>query len=79
MTLRSRAMNWSEIQSRWEPMKALLVSQWHELSENDLARIDGKREALAQVLRERYGLDAPGAERAICSFEKDVRWPGAVK
>jgi hypothetical protein len=69
-------MNWSEIESRWEPMKALLMSYWPTLNEDDLTRIDGKRDVLAQVLRERLGLDA---EAAICAFEKDVRRPGAVK
>jgi uncharacterized protein YjbJ (UPF0337 family) len=72
-------MNWSEIQSRWETLRGLLLSQWHELSDGDLARIEGKRDVLAEVLRERYGLDASEAERAICAFEKDVRRPGAVK
>jgi hypothetical protein len=56
-----------------------LVSYWTELSDGDLARIDGKRDVLAAVLRERYGLNAPDAEAAICAFEKDVRRPGAVK
>jgi hypothetical protein len=72
-------MNWSEIEGRWDPMKALLASYWPELSGDDLTRIDGKRGILARVLHERYGLDAPGAEEAICAFEKDVRRPGAVK
>jgi uncharacterized protein YjbJ (UPF0337 family) len=72
-------MNWSEIEVQWEPMKALLVSHWHKLSDDDLARINGKRDVLAQVIRERYGLNAAEAEGAICAFEKDVRRPGAVK
>jgi hypothetical protein len=58
-------MNWSEIESEWEPMKALLVSHWHMLSDDDLARIDGKREVLAHVLQERLGLDAAAAEAAL--------------
>jgi hypothetical protein len=72
-------MNWSEIEGQWETMKALLVSHWHALNDDDLARINGKRDVLAQVLQERLGLDAAAAEAAICAFEKDVRWPGAVK
>ena len=72
-------MNWSEIEGQWEPMKALLVSYWHKLSDDDLARIDGKRDGLAHVIRERYGLNDTEAEDAICAFEKDVRRPGAVK
>ena len=72
-------MNWSEIEVQWEPMKALLVSYWHKLSDDDLARINGKRDGLAHVIRERYGLDDTEAEGAICAFEKDVRRPWAVK
>lgn len=72
-------MNWSEIAVQWEPMKALLVSRWQELDADDLARIDGQRAGLAQVIEERYGLNCAEAEDAICAFEKDVRRPGAVK
>jgi uncharacterized protein YjbJ (UPF0337 family) len=72
-------MNWSEIEVQWEPMRGLLVSYWNKLSDDDLARIDGKRDGLAQVIRERYGLNDTEAEDAICAFEKDVRRPGAVK
>jgi hypothetical protein len=79
ITSRSRAMNWSEIEAQWEQMKALLVSHWHELSEEDIALIDGKRDVLARALQERYSLGAREAEDAICAFEKDVRRPGAVK
>jgi uncharacterized protein YjbJ (UPF0337 family) len=72
-------MNWSEIESQWPQMKALLASHWPKLSDGDLARIDGKRDMLAQLLHERYGLDYDAAEAAVCAFEKDVRRPGAVK
>jgi hypothetical protein len=72
-------MNWSEIECQWEPMKALFVSHWHKLNDDDLARINGKRDVLAQVLREQYGLNVAEAEDAICAFEKDIRRPGAVK
>jgi hypothetical protein len=72
-------MNWSEIESQWDHRKALLVSHWHELSEDDLARIDGKRQVSGEVLRERYGPEAARAEDAICAFERDVRRPEALK
>ena len=72
-------MNWSEIESHWEEMKRLIGSYWKELSSDDLARIDRRRDGLAEVLRDRYGWDAQRTEVEICAFEKDVRWPGAVK
>jgi len=50
-------------------MKALLVSYWHELSDDDLARIDGKRDGLAHVIREWYGLNDTEAGRDLCLRE----------
>ncbi len=69
-------MNWSEIEAQWEQMKALLVSHWHKLSEEDIALIDGKRDVLAQVLQERYGLGAGEAEDAICRLREGRPPPG---
>jgi hypothetical protein len=72
-------MNWPEVAGRWEEMRRLISSYWKELTSDDLARIDRRRDGLAEVLRDRYGWDARRAEVEICAFEKDVRWPGAVK
>jgi hypothetical protein len=78
-TRREYTMNWSEIEYRWDQMKFVLATHWNKLNNEDLARINGKRDILAKVIQERNGLDAAEAERAICTFEKDVRRPGAVK
>ena len=78
-TIGEGVMNWSEVESRWEEMKRLIGSYWKELSSDDVARIDRRRDGLAEVLRDRYGWDAQRTEAEICAFEKDVRWPGAVK
>jgi uncharacterized protein YjbJ (UPF0337 family) len=72
-------MNWSEIQGHWEQLKVLLRTHWGRLRDEDFQRIDGKRERLAEVLRKRYGWERAEAERRIAAFEKDVRFPGAVK
>jgi hypothetical protein len=39
----------------------------------------GCRDALALALHQHYGFDREEAEQAICQFEKDVRYPGAIK
>jgi hypothetical protein len=72
-------MNWSEIEYRWDQMKFVLATHWNKLNNEDLARINGKRDALVQVIRERDGLNEAEAETAICMFEKEVRRPGAVE
>jgi hypothetical protein len=72
-------MNWSEIRDDWEPMQVLLKSCWPALTAGDLADIDGDRARLAEVLRARYELSFEGAEEEICTFEAEIRRPGAVK
>jgi hypothetical protein len=72
-------MNWSEIEYRWDQMKFVLATHWNKLSNEDLARINGKRDVLAQVIQERDCLNEAEAEMAISTFEKEVRRPGAVK
>jgi hypothetical protein len=72
-------MNWNEIQRDWDGMVSLLKTQWPLLSDEDLQSVGGSREALARVLQRRYCLAPAEAEREICAFEKDVRFPGAVK
>jgi uncharacterized protein YjbJ (UPF0337 family) len=72
-------MNWAELQRDWKAAASLLQAYWTKLTDEDLERIDGRRDELAASLRRRYRFGEEEAERAICSFEKDVRFPGAVK
>jgi hypothetical protein len=72
-------MNWAELQRDWKGAGPLLQSYWTKLTDRDLERIAGRRGELATSLRRLYGYGEVEAERAICSFEKDVRFPGAVK
>jgi uncharacterized protein YjbJ (UPF0337 family) len=73
-------MNWTELQRDWRGgAGALLKTYWPKLTDGDLERIDGRREGLAAALRRLYGYGEQEAERAIASFEKEVRFPGAVK
>ena len=72
-------MNWSEVQTNWEQLTALLRSRWHELTDDDLESIEGDRDSLVALLQKRYGFTKESAHREVCEFEKDVRYPGAVK
>jgi hypothetical protein len=73
------AMNWTEMQCDWDALAPLLKTQWPMLSDEDLRSVGGSRPALASVLQRRYSMAPADAEREICAFEEDVRFPGAVK
>lgn len=72
-------MNWRELQRDWKGSSSLLKTYWPKLTDRDLEEIDGRRDKLAASLQSLYTYGAAEAERAIASFEKDVRFPGAVK
>lgn len=72
-------MNWSEIKTSWYEMRRLLQGHLPKLTDAVLDEVNGDRYELGRALQRHYGLSAGDAETAICEFEKDVRWPGAVK
>jgi uncharacterized protein YjbJ (UPF0337 family) len=72
-------MNWSELQGDWERAGCLPQTYWAKLTDKDLERIGGRRDNLVASLQRLYGYGGEEAEGAIASFEKEVRFPGAVK
>ena len=72
-------MNWAELHLYWKAAGSLLKTYWTKLRDEDLEQMDGRRDKLASALRRLYGYGEEEAEAAVCSFEKEVRFPGAVK
>jgi uncharacterized protein YjbJ (UPF0337 family) len=72
-------MNWAELQGDWKGSSRLLKTYWSKLSDRDLEDIDGRRDKLGVSPQSLYGYGEKEAEGAIASFEKEVRFPGAVK
>jgi uncharacterized protein YjbJ (UPF0337 family) len=58
-------MNWDQIEGNWMKAKGKLRQQWGKLTDDDLTRVNGKREELAGRLQERYGYEKERAEREI--------------
>lgn len=56
----------------WDRLRQSAREQWTVLSEQDLMRVDGDRETLAQVLHEKYGLAADEVERQIDAWIRHV-------
>jgi uncharacterized protein YjbJ (UPF0337 family) len=72
-------MNWAELQLDWKGTSSLLRTYWTKLTDRDLEEIDGRRDKLRASLQSHYSYGEEEAEGAIASFEKEVRFPGAVK
>lgn len=69
-------MTWDEIKGNWREQKGRLKEKWGELTDDDLDRIDGKRDQLLGFLQNRYGRTKEVAEREIREFEDSLRSVG---
>lgn len=63
-------MNWEQIKGNWTQVKGQAKEKWGELTDDDLARIDGQREHLLGALQEKYGMAKEKAEEQIEEFER---------
>lgn len=69
-------MTWDEIKGNWRQQKGRLKEKWGELTDDDIDKIDGKKDQLLGVLQNRYGRTRDVAEREIREFEDNLRSAG---
>ena len=72
-------MHWSEICRERERMKGVVRTRWGDLSDDELARVEGDRGKLIEALQRCYGLTAENAKEAVGAFERTLRRPGSVE
>ncbi len=70
-------MHTDVLQAKWKQFCNELNHEWTELSSDDLAGIDGKRDDLVYLLENRYGYARRRAEReverVVSQFEEKLR------
>ena len=65
-------MNWDRVEGKWKELKGSVREKWGKLTDDELETIGGKREKLAGILQQKYGIAKQEAERQIAQFEKDI-------
>ena len=61
-------MNWDQMEGKWKQYKGKMKQQWGKLTDDDLDRIDGKRQELVGRLQEHYGIQKQAAEKQADEF-----------
>lgn len=65
-------MTWDEIKGNWRNYTGRLKEKWGELTDDDLDRIDGRKDQLLGTLQSKYGRTREAAEREIRDFEESL-------
>jgi uncharacterized protein YjbJ (UPF0337 family) len=63
-------MNWDTVKGDWKQFQGKVKEQWGKLTDDDLNRIEGRRDQLAGAIQKRYGIEKDEAERQVAAFEQ---------
>jgi uncharacterized protein YjbJ (UPF0337 family) len=63
-------MNWDIAAGNWKSFKGKIKEKWGKLTDDDLTRIEGRREQLLGIVQQRYGVAKDEAERQIRDWER---------
>lgn len=62
----------SRIEGNWGQFKGRLQEKWGDLTDDDLDRVQGRREQLVGRIQERTGLERNAIERDVDTISRDV-------
>lgn len=66
-------MNKDQWSGNWKQFKGKIKEQWANLTDDDLAAIEARRDQLSGRIQERYGLAKEEATRQVDDFEQRNR------
>ena len=66
-------MNSDILKGKWNQLKGNIKQQWGDLTDNDVARIEGNYDEFVGVLQERYGYSRERAEREVNEYLSRTR------
>lgn len=58
-------MNSEQIKGNWNILKGKVKQSWGELTDDEVDKIDGKRDELIGTIQRRYGITKEEAERQV--------------
>ena len=65
-------MNWEQIQGQWKQVTGRAKERWGELTDDDLDVVAGRRDQLAGLIQQRYGVAKEDAEQQLAEWQKSA-------
>ena len=61
-------MNWDQIQGKWKEMSGNVKAKWADMTDDEIAEIDGNRQALEGKIQAKHGKTKEEAKREVDEF-----------
>jgi uncharacterized protein YjbJ (UPF0337 family) len=65
-------MNWDRVEGNWKQFTGKVREKWGDISDNDLEKINGRRDQLEGILQERYGIGRDVARKNVDDWLKTL-------
>jgi uncharacterized protein YjbJ (UPF0337 family) len=65
-------MGWERIAGNWPHWKGRIRERWGRLSDDELAKVSGRREQLTNRIEKAYGLTPQEADRQLRNWERNL-------
>ena len=70
MQTQTTALNEPWIKGKWNELKGQAKEHWGDLTDDDVDRVEGRRDQMIGVIQQRYGIARKKAEEQIEAWEK---------
>jgi uncharacterized protein YjbJ (UPF0337 family) len=67
---REAVMNESYAKGKWNELRGKVKEKWGDLTDDDLDRVEGRRDQLIGAIQQRYGKARDDAERELQRWEE---------
>ncbi len=61
-------MNWDQIEGKWKEFSGDVKAKWGELTDDEVAEVNGDREALEGKIQAKYGKTKEEAKEEVDAF-----------
>jgi uncharacterized protein YjbJ (UPF0337 family) len=66
-------MNWDRIEGNWKQFSGRVKEKWGQLTDDDIAKVNGQRDQLEGVIQERYGYGKDKAREEVDRWSRDLQ------
>lgn len=66
-------MDWDRIEGNWKQFTGKVKEKWGDLTDDDLTKINGKRDQLEGVLQQRYGYAKDKAREEVDTWSREIK------
>ena len=65
-------MNWTQVEGKWDQLRADVKTKWGKLTDDDFAYVRGQRDRLVGKLEERYGVLHDSAQKDVDEWSRGL-------